>query len=93
MNWQKGNHSVTMGASAFLGRAWDDSQQQVSALQLGFDDDNDPSDTYHVGVVAEVGASGVSIISGNVSDRITQHDINWGGFNGDFIGYVAPVAA
>ncbi|WP_460515815.1 CHAP domain-containing protein [Flindersiella endophytica] len=58
-----------------------------------FDDDNDPSSTYHLGVVAEVGASGVSIISGNVSNRITQHDINWGSFNGDFIGYVAPVAA
>jgi hypothetical protein len=58
-----------------------------------FDDDNDPSSTYHLGVVAEVGASGVQIISGNVSDRITLHDINYGNFNGDFIGYVAPVAA
>jgi hypothetical protein len=58
-----------------------------------FDDDNDPTSTYHVGVVVEVGASGVQIISGNVNNRITQHDINQGTFNGDFIGYVAPVAA
>jgi hypothetical protein len=57
-----------------------------------FDDDNDPRSTYHVGVIVEVGASGVQIISGNVGDRITKHDINQGGFNGDFIGYVSPVA-
>jgi hypothetical protein len=58
-----------------------------------FDDDNDPTSTYHVGVVVEVGASGVQIISGNVNNRITSHDINQGSFNGDFIGYVSPVAA
>jgi hypothetical protein len=40
-----------------------------------------------------VGASGVQIISGNVNSRITSHDINQGSFNGDFIGYVSPVAA
>jgi hypothetical protein len=57
-----------------------------------FDDDNDPTSTYHLGVVVEVGASGVQIISGNVNNRITLHDINQGNFNGDFIGYVAPVA-
>jgi hypothetical protein len=56
-----------------------------------FDDDNDPTNTYHLGVVVEVGASGVQIISGNVSNRITLHDINQGNFNGDFIGYVSPV--
>jgi hypothetical protein len=57
-----------------------------------FDDDDDPTSTYHVGVVVEVGASGVQIISGNVGNRITRHDINQGSFNGDFIGYVLPVA-
>lgn len=57
-----------------------------------FDDDNDPTRTYHVGVVVEVGASGVDIVSGNVQDRVYKHDINYGDFNGDFIGYVAPVA-
>ena len=40
----------------------------------------------------EVGASGVQLVSGNVGDRIALHDINQGDFNGDFIGYVAPVA-
>lgn len=58
-----------------------------------YDDDGDPTDTYHLGVVVEVGASGVQIISGNVNHRITKHDINYGDFAGDFIGYVAPVAA
>ena len=57
-----------------------------------FDDDDDPRSTYHVGVVVSVGASGVQIISGNVGDRITRHDVNQGTFNGDFIGYVLPVA-
>jgi uncharacterized protein involved in copper resistance len=58
-----------------------------------YDDDNDHTSTYHLGVVAEVGGSGVQIISGNVGDRITLHDINYGDFNGDFIGYVGPFAA
>jgi hypothetical protein len=58
-----------------------------------FDDDNDPTSTYHLGVIVEVGASGVQIVSGNVSHRITLHDINQGNFDGDFIGYVSPVAA
>jgi hypothetical protein len=43
LNWQRGKHTLTVGGGAFLGRAWDDSQQQVSALQLGFDNDNDPA--------------------------------------------------
>jgi hypothetical protein len=55
-----------------------------------FDDDDDPTSTYHLGVVVGVGASGVQIISGNVGHRITKHDINEGGFDGDFIGYVSP---
>jgi len=44
LNWQKGKHTLLFGGSGFLGRAWDQAQQQVSALQLGFDDDNDPAD-------------------------------------------------
>ena len=43
INWQKGNHSVTIGASAFLGRAWDDSQQLTTGIDLGFDQTNDPA--------------------------------------------------
>ena len=37
INWQKGNHSFTFGGSAFLGRAWDDSQQLTTGIDLGFD--------------------------------------------------------
>ena len=43
INWQKGNHSFTTGASAFLGRAWDDSQRLTSGIDLGFDATNDPA--------------------------------------------------
>ena len=43
LNWQKGNHSFTIGGSAFLGRAWDDSQQLVPVIELGFDTTNDPA--------------------------------------------------
>ena len=34
LNWQKGKHSVTFGGGAFLGRAWDDSQQLVPGINL-----------------------------------------------------------
>jgi hypothetical protein len=44
LNWQKGSHTLLFGGSAFLGRAWDENQVQVTALQLGFDEDNDPAD-------------------------------------------------
>ena len=43
INWQKGKHSFTMGGSAFLGRAWDDSQQLTTGIDLGFDQTNDPA--------------------------------------------------
>jgi Carboxypeptidase regulatory-like domain/TonB dependent receptor-like, beta-barrel len=43
LTWQKGKHSVTMGGGAFLGRAWDDSQQQVTGINLRFDTTNDPA--------------------------------------------------
>jgi Carboxypeptidase regulatory-like domain len=45
LNWQRGTHTVLIGGSAFLGRAWDDSQQQVTGLTLGFDNNNDPART------------------------------------------------
>ena len=32
-----------MGASAFLGRAWDDSQRLTTGIDLGFDSTNDPA--------------------------------------------------
>jgi hypothetical protein len=40
---QKGNHSITFGGGAFLGRAWDDNQQQVTGINLRFDTTNDPA--------------------------------------------------
>ena len=43
LNWQKGSHSLTFGASAFLGRAWDDSQQLTKGIDIGFDATNDPA--------------------------------------------------
>jgi Carboxypeptidase regulatory-like domain len=43
LTWQKGKHSVTFGGGAFLGRAWDDSQQQVIGINFGFNSANDPA--------------------------------------------------
>ena len=43
LNWQKGNHSITTGVSAFLGRAWEDSQQLTNGIDVGFDATNDPA--------------------------------------------------
>jgi hypothetical protein len=43
LNWQRGTHSVMLGAGAFLGRAWDDSQQVVPGINLGFSTANDPA--------------------------------------------------
>jgi hypothetical protein len=43
LTWQKGQHNLTFGGGAFLGRAWDDSQQQVPGINLSFDANNDPA--------------------------------------------------
>jgi len=43
LTWQKGKHSFTFGGGAFLGRAWDDSQQVVPGINLGFNTNNDPA--------------------------------------------------
>ena len=43
LNWQKGKHSITIGGGAFLGRAWEDSQQLTTGIDLGFDATNDPA--------------------------------------------------
>lgn len=43
LNWSKANHSFTFGASAFLGRAWEESQQLVPGIDIGFDATNDPA--------------------------------------------------
>lgn len=43
LNWQKGTHSITIGGAAFLGRAWEDSQQLTPGIDLRFDTTNDPA--------------------------------------------------
>jgi hypothetical protein len=43
MTWQRGRHSLTLGGEAFLGRAWDDNQQVVPGINLGFSTANDPA--------------------------------------------------
>ena len=43
LNWQKGKHSITLGGGAFLGRAWEDSQQLTTGIDIGFDATNDPA--------------------------------------------------
>lgn len=43
LNWQKGRHSLSFGASAFFGRAWEKAQQMVPGIQLGFESTNDPA--------------------------------------------------
>ena len=43
LNWLKGKHSVTIGASAFLGRTFEDSQQLAPGIDLRFDTTNDPA--------------------------------------------------
>jgi hypothetical protein len=43
LTWTKGRHSLTFGGGAFLGRAWDDSQQVVPGINLGFSTANDPA--------------------------------------------------
>ena len=43
LSWQKGRHSVTAGGAIFLGRAWENGQQMVPGINLGFDTTNDPA--------------------------------------------------
>ena len=43
LTWQKGKHSIQMGGSLFFGRAWENGQQMVPAINLGFDQTQDPA--------------------------------------------------
>jgi hypothetical protein len=43
LTWQKGKHSVLMGGSLFFGRAWENGQQMVPQINLGFDQTQDPA--------------------------------------------------
>jgi Carboxypeptidase regulatory-like domain/TonB dependent receptor-like, beta-barrel len=45
LTWQKGRHSISYGVGAFLGRAWDDSQQMVPGITLAFNAANDPANS------------------------------------------------
>jgi len=42
LNWQKGQHSLGLGASLYFGRVWQDSQQVVPGIVFGVDQ-NDPA--------------------------------------------------
>ena len=43
LSWQRGKHSINFGGSALLTRAWENAQQMVSGVNLGFDTSNDPA--------------------------------------------------
>lgn len=43
LTWLKGKHSIGMGAAAFYGRTWENAKQVVPAINLGFDQTNDPA--------------------------------------------------
>jgi hypothetical protein len=43
LNWQRGKHSLMFGGSVLLARAWENAQQMVSELDLGFEEDFDPA--------------------------------------------------
>ena len=42
LNWQKSQHTITMGGQVFLGRFWNDNQVQVPGIQFGMNQANDP---------------------------------------------------
>ncbi len=43
ITWQTGKHGLSLGGSAFLGRAFENAQTLVPSLQLGFDSSRDPA--------------------------------------------------
>ena len=43
MSWLKGNHSLSAGGSWLRARAWENAQQMVSGINLGFNNQNDPA--------------------------------------------------
>jgi hypothetical protein len=43
LTWQKGTHSVNFGGSFLRATAWENEQQQVPAIALGFEDEFDPA--------------------------------------------------
>ena len=43
LTWQKSQHSVLFGGAVFLGRVWEDAQQVVPGINLGFNTTQDPA--------------------------------------------------
>lgn len=46
LSWQKGKHSMNFGASVLMARAWENAQQMVPGINLGFDNTNDPASSF-----------------------------------------------
>jgi hypothetical protein len=45
LNWQKGKHTIGLGGSVFLGRAWERAQTITRSVNLGLNTDFDPART------------------------------------------------
>jgi hypothetical protein len=43
LSWQKGTHSISFGGSWLRASAWENAQQMVPGINLGFDTTNDPA--------------------------------------------------
>jgi Carboxypeptidase regulatory-like domain/TonB dependent receptor/TonB-dependent Receptor Plug Domain len=43
MSWQRGKHSINIGGSVLLARAWENAQQMVPGINLQFNTANDPA--------------------------------------------------
>jgi hypothetical protein len=43
LNWQKGNHGLSFGSALLIVQAWENGQQMVPGIDLGFDTTNDPA--------------------------------------------------
>jgi hypothetical protein len=43
LTWQKSKHTFLMGGGVFLGRAWENGQQMVPAINIGFNSSVDPA--------------------------------------------------
>jgi Carboxypeptidase regulatory-like domain/TonB dependent receptor-like, beta-barrel len=76
ITWQKGKHSFLFGGGAFLGRAWDDSQQVVPGITLGFNTANDPANglftTGNFPGASTGNLNGARALYGMLTGRVTQ---------------------
>jgi hypothetical protein len=44
LTWQRSTHSLTLGGGVLMANAWENAQQMVPGINLGFEDDLDPAD-------------------------------------------------